>query len=61
MIGAERRRRRRLRLCSATEMGEHGRLGLEERGSSEDLQLDYLLPWPVWPVDSQGMPAGVGD
>lgn len=29
-------------------------------GKGEDLQLAYLLPCSKWPVDSQGMPGGVG-
>lgn len=29
-------------------------------GSGGDLQLGYLLFWPEWPADSQGIPAVVG-
>lgn len=29
-------------------------------GSSKGLQFDYLLPWPVWLMGSQGMPAALG-
>lgn len=32
-------------------------LDLEERGRGEELLLAYLLPWPAWPVGSQGLPA----
>lgn len=31
------------------------------RDRSQDLQLASLLPWPEWPVCSQGVPAGGGD
>ena len=46
---------------SATEL--EVRLGdwIWRTGRSEGLQLGYLLPWPEWSTDSQGMPAGVGD
>lgn len=29
--------------------------------SAEGLQLAYLLLWPEWPVNSYGVPAGVGE
>ncbi|EGW10543.1 hypothetical protein I79_012701 [Cricetulus griseus] len=29
-------------------------------GRHEDLQLVHLLPWPEWPVGSQGMAAAAG-
>lgn len=39
---------------------ETQKLYLEDAGGGEDLQLDYMLTWPEWPVSTQRMLARVG-